>query len=95
MKTGILCAAAVFAVPFLSVSALADEPASHLNTQEKADEGQSEEAGDTADEQSAAETPEVKEEKRICRRVKLDMSSRRATKVCKTSEEWREFNQRR
>ena len=35
---------------------------------------------------------EAKEEKRICRRIRLDMSSRRAERVCKTREEWREFN---
>ena len=40
--------------------------------------------------------PEVKaEEERTCRYVKLDMSSRRKSKVCKTADEWREFNQRR
>lgn len=32
------------------------------------------------------------EDKRICRYVKLDMSSRRKTKVCRTVEEWRELN---
>jgi len=32
------------------------------------------------------------EDKRICRYVKLDMASRRKTKVCRTAEEWRELN---
>ncbi|MEP2736505.1 MAG: hypothetical protein ABJP34_09410 [Erythrobacter sp.] len=36
--------------------------------------------------------PEVKEEKRICRRIRADASSRRKTKVCMTSVEWRKFN---
>ena len=34
----------------------------------------------------------AEEDKRICRYVKLDMSSRRKTKVCRTVEEWRELN---
>lgn len=41
----------------------------------------------------ASETPtEIAEDKRICRYIKLDMSSRRKTKVCRTTEEWRELN---
>ena len=39
-----------------------------------------------------AATDEAAEDKRICRYVKLDMSSRRKTKVCRTTEEWRELN---
>ena len=66
-------------------------------------ESEQEAAGTTASEAPTnaeapaadASAPAAKEEKRICRRVKLDMSSRRATKVCKTSDEWREFNQQR
>lgn len=38
---------------------------------------------------------EAVEEERICRRIRTDMASRRATKVCLTREEWREFNQHR
>ena len=34
----------------------------------------------------------AKDDERICRYVKLDMSSRRKTKVCRTVEEWRELN---
>jgi hypothetical protein len=42
---------------------------------------------------TADKTPETAtEDKRICRYVKLDMSSRRKTKVCRTVEEWREIN---
>lgn len=44
------------------------------------------EAAETAAAQEAAE------DKRICRYVKLDASSRRKTKVCRTVEEWRELN---
>lgn len=35
---------------------------------------------------------EAAEPERICRYVKLDASSRRKTKVCRTVEEWRELN---
>jgi len=41
-------------------------------------EAPAEDAGNTAD-------------ARICRYVRLDMSSRRKTKVCRTTEEWREL----
>ncbi len=47
-------------------------------------------------EEAAPDTPPAEqaegEDKRICRYVKLDMSSRRKTKVCRTVEEWRELN---
>lgn len=32
------------------------------------------------------------EDKRICRYVRLDTASRRKTKLCRTTEEWRELN---
>jgi hypothetical protein len=39
-----------------------------------------------------AETPEAEpEDERICRHIRLDMSSRRKTKICRTTEEWREL----
>lgn len=44
------------------------------------------------DSSEAAATDEAAEDKRICRYVKLDASSRRKTKVCRTVEEWRELN---
>ena len=80
-------AAMLLSAPLIAVSATASEPEN--KDQEQAE---TEKAGK---ESSAIVIPEVKEEKRICRRVKLDMSSRRGTKVCKTADEWREFNQRR
>lgn len=43
----------------------------------------------------AVATAEATSAERICRSVKLDMSSRRKSKVCKTADGWREFNQRR
>lgn len=72
---------------FLAMPALADEPETKSS--------ETEQQATTEKEAAAPAIPEAKEEKRICRRVKLDISSRRATKVCKTKEEWREFNQRR
>jgi hypothetical protein len=41
---------------------------------------------DTANDQAAAE------DKIICRYVKLETASRRKTKVCRTTEEWRALN---
>ncbi len=85
MKTGILCAAALFVVPFVASAATASDPE---NEQTATKDMPQAEAGEDAEEAKV-------EEKRICRRVRLDAGSRRGTKVCKTKEEWREFNQRR
>ena len=38
------------------------------------------------------EKVEKAEPKKICRRIASDMNSRRTVRVCKTKEEWREFN---
>ena len=46
----------------------------------------------TAIEIPAITAPDAEEEKRICRRIRTDMSSRRATRVCMTRAEWRAFN---
>ena len=92
MKITFSRAAALLAAPVLTVSAIAAEPA------EQQDADQSEEQTEAAEEKSedsAIVIPEVKEEKRICRRISTDMSSRRKERVCMTKEEWREFNQRR
>jgi hypothetical protein len=48
--------------------------------------------GAAANAASAEATSEATGDKRICRYVKLDPSSRRKTKVCRTVEEWRELN---
>ncbi len=87
----------LLSAPLLSVAAMAEAP------REEREEGapvssteKSEPAGAEIPAKASEEVEkEAKEPKRICRRVKLDMSSRRATKVCKTADEWREFNQRR
>lgn len=96
MKSGMLCAATLMVAPAFSVATLASAPEEKHTIDAQAEEGEAEAQDKVKEEPAAIETPEVKaEEKRICRRVKLDMSSRRATRVCKTKEEWRLFNQRR
>lgn len=35
---------------------------------------------------------DVVEEKRICRYVRLETATRRKTKLCRTTEEWRQLN---
>jgi hypothetical protein len=54
---------------------------------------QSSDKGDTKDTAEApADTSEAKaEDGRICRYIKLDMSSRRKSKICRTTEEWRDL----
>ncbi len=48
-------------------------------------------AADKAEAEPAA-AEATGEDKRICRYVKLETASRRKTKVCRTTEEWRELN---
>lgn len=96
MKTGLLRGAILLAAPLFAVSAAATVSSDKdpQNVEQEQAENKAESASEEKPEALAA--PEAKtEEKRICRRVRLDASSRRATKVCKTSEEWRLFNQRR
>lgn len=101
MKTTLSLFAAASVV--LAIPALADEPRTQSTEQaeEQAEEQANEAPAQTeqtdpapaAIEVPAIEAPE--EEERICRRVRVDASSRRATRVCLTREGWREFNQRR
>jgi hypothetical protein len=52
-------------------------------------------ASETAPPQPEGDTAKDKaeqEDKRICRSVRADPSSRRKTKVCRTLEEWRHLN---
>lgn len=45
---------------------------------------------------TTAEAAEREEEEEIiCRSIRLDMSSRRKTRVCRTEEGWRQMNQQR
>ena len=79
MITRLPKAALLVALPLLAVPAFA-EP----------ETGPSEEIAEE-EEVEQVETEEV-EEKRICKRIAADMSSRRRTKVCKTREEWKAYN---
>ena len=96
-----LAAAASFA---LAVPAFADEPREQAAEQSAeteampAEEAMPEEEAQPQEAPAAIEVPAIeapREEKRICRRIRTDMSSRRASRVCMTRDEWREFNQRR
>lgn len=75
-------ACALLAAPALSAADPQEEKAEAAAGQEE-----------TAPEADAK--TEAEEDKRICRRIRTDMSSRRKTRVCLTADEWREMNQRR
>ncbi|MEO9463108.1 MAG: hypothetical protein ABJ242_10260 [Marinomonas sp.] len=68
---------------FISTPALADKNLAETLTQPKQSQEASAEKAD----------PKPKAEKRICRRIRTDASSRRKTKICMTSAEWRAANQ--
>jgi hypothetical protein len=40
----------------------------------------------------SAEDKQAEDQKRVCRSVRADPSSRRKTRVCRTVEEWRKLN---
>ena len=89
MKTGLVGAALLLATPLFAASALETAP------QEAPTPPASQEQSAVAPaNEEEAEQPKAKEkaEKRICRRIRLDASSRRATRVCRTKEEWRQYN---
>ena len=70
-----------FALPALALAALS-MPAVASEPEEKKDEKKPE----------AQQPAEAKDEK-ICRYIRMDMSSRRKEKVCLTKEGWTDFNQ--
>ncbi len=87
MKTAFAIAAAMSVAPVLAVSAAAldaefEKPATEPATAENAEKAS----------ENARKEPEAEEDKRICRRVRADASSRRKTKVCLTTDEWRKYN---
>lgn len=51
-----------------------------------------EEAAEAGTQPAEGTGSEAEADKRVCRYVKLDASSRRKTKVCRTVEEWRDLN---
>jgi hypothetical protein len=76
---------AVLAAPLLASAALAAQAAEPENEGETVEEQQ-------APAEKAEAEDDAAEPARICRYVRLDMASRRKTKVCRTTEEWRELN---
>ena len=81
LACGLLLAAATASAAGQDNPAATTPPASEETTQQP--------APDSAESKTAEEAAEPE---RICRYVKLDASSRRKTKVCRTVEEWRELN---
>lgn len=105
MKTFATLAAA-FAALGLASPAIAANPAQDTAAEQAAEteEAKNEDAtavieipAITAPETAPAPTTEDNEaeEELICRSIRLDMSSRRKTRVCRTEEGWRELNQQR
>lgn len=90
MKFALPFAAALLAAP-VSLAFAADAepeaaPADEIKAEAEAD------GSKDAGQPDAGKTTEAKEEKRICRRIRADASSRRKTKLCLTSDEWRQYN---
>lgn len=75
-----------------SIASAAGQDTPAANTPAAAEETAQQPAPETAETGETATAAEATEDKRICRHVKLDASSRRKTKVCRTVEEWRELN---
>lgn len=70
-------AALCIALPFLAVPALA----------------QSEERAEPAPATEKTQKKEETKEKKICKRISVQVGSRRKTKICRTREEWKSFNE--
>jgi len=87
VRLATVAACALLAVPALAAAQSAVEPEAEAQSGEEV----AAEPGKAEPETNAR----AKEAKRICRRIRTDMSSRRAKRVCLTADEWREFNQRR
>lgn len=84
MKSILPRAGAALAAVFLASTAALAQTAPAEPASDKGDAKETVEA--------PAETAETKsDDERICRHIKLDMSSRRKTKICRTTEEWREL----
>lgn len=92
-----ILAAAPLAVLVLTPALAHDDKAPEAATSQQATDAEPKpaEKATKVPAQSAPEVaaPEAKEEKRICRRIRTDASSRRKSKVCMTADQWREANQ--
>jgi len=98
----------VFAAPLLAGAAFASEPAQESTETPAAVTAQMPVEAETAPAPVTPETPastapaaepeaveEPEEEARICRKIRLDASSRRKSRVCLTQQGWRDLNNRR
>ena len=81
LACGLLFAATIASAAAQDTPAAGTAPASEETAQQPASE--------SAEAKGAEATAEPE---RICRYVKIDASSRRKTKVCRTVDEWRELN---
>ena len=104
-----LAASLVFAAPLFVAPAMADDTATEqeaapaaepapeaAETAAAAPEAAPEAEAMPAPPAAAPEaTAEPEEEAVTCRYIRLDSSSRRKTRVCRTAEGWRQLNQRR
>lgn len=81
-----LAAAAALCLAMLGSAALA-QSAPDTQTPDPQNEVREETKPETE-----ATPAEADADKRVCRYVKLDASSRRKTRVCRTVEEWRDLN---
>lgn len=96
-------AAFAFAAPTLGNAAVQQSDDAATETQAEAQAETAAETNSAVIEVPAITAPapeapaaqEAEEEEVICRSIRLDMSSRRKTRVCRTEEGWRQLNQRR
>ena len=87
------CAGSLLLLPF-AAAAQSDEQASETPpaAETPAPKPDSEPAKDNSAEEGTAEEGTAEENKRVCKSVRADPSSRRKTRVCRTMEEWRGLN---
>ena len=88
----LLAAAACLCLAPLGTAALADPADTAAKPQAPAPQEQPAEPAAPAAPAPAPAEIETDKDKRICKSVRADPSSRRKTRVCRTMEEWRELN---
>jgi hypothetical protein len=89
MKSMFLRTGAVIAASLLATAALSAQQTPAEAPENAAPANQVAEKPETAE--APAETGAEAEPERICRYVKLDTASRRKTKICRTTDEWRDL----
>ncbi|MEP5939079.1 MAG: hypothetical protein ABJ239_12190 [Erythrobacter sp.] len=96
VRTPLFAASVALALFTVSTPVMAGDepsPSNETDAAANADETAAPPAEQTAENTAEAKPAPVTEEKRICRRISMDMSSRRKEKVCLTKDGWRDFNQ--